>query len=108
MQERGLEMDPAIVGLICLCLFLLLVFLGMPIGFSFVIVGFLGFAGIRNLTQALNLLGLVPYSWASGYMLTVIPLFVLMGQFAFQSEISSDLYDAAYKWVGRKPGGLAL
>ena len=101
-------MDPAVVAIICLCLFFLLVFLGMPIGFSFAIVGFIGFTIIRNVSQALSLLGLIPYSWASGYMLVVIPLFVLMGQFAFQSGISTNLYITAYKWVGRKPGGLAL
>jgi tripartite ATP-independent transporter DctM subunit len=101
-------LEPAIVGIICLLLFFLLVFLGMPIGFSFAIVGFLGFIVIRNLNQALGLLGLIPYSWCSGYMLVVIPLFVLMGQFAFHSGISGDLYSTGYKWVGRQPGGLAL
>ena len=101
-------MDPALVGIMCLLLFFILVFLGMPIGFSFAIVGFLGFIAIRNLNQALSLLGLIPYSWCSGYMLVVIPLFVLMGQFAFHSGISGDLYAAGYKWVGKQPGGLAL
>jgi tripartite ATP-independent transporter DctM subunit len=92
----------------CLLLFFLLVFFGMPIGFSFAIVGFLGFIAIRNLNQALSLLGMIPYSWCSSYMLVVIPLFVLMGQFAFHSGISGDLYAAGYKWVGKQPGGLAL
>ena len=101
-------MDPAIVGIMCLLLFFILVFLGMPIGFSFAIVGFLGFIAIRNLNQALSLLGMIPYSWCSSYMLVVIPLFVLMGQFAFHSGISGDLYATGYKWVGKQPGGLAL
>ena len=101
-------MDPAVIGLICLGLFFVLVFFGMPIGFSFAIAGFIGFIALRNLDQALKLLGLIPYSWASGFMLVVIPLFVLMGQFAYHSGISGDLYAAGYKWVGKKPGGLAL
>lgn len=101
-------MDPAFIGLVSLGLFFLLVFSGMPIGFSFAVVGFIGFVVLRNLDQALNLLGLIPYSWASGYMLVVIPLFVLMGQFAYHSGISGDLYAAGYKWVGKRPGGLAL
>ena len=101
-------MDPAVIGLICLGLFFVLVFFGMPIGFSFAIAGFIGFIALRNLDQALKLLGLIPYSWASGFMLVVIPLFVLMGQFAYHSGISGDLYAAGYKWVGNKPGGLAL
>ena len=101
-------MDPTLIGVLCLCLFFVLVFWGMPIGFSFAIAGFIGFIAIRNFGQALGLLGLVPYSWASGYMLIVIPLFVLMGQFAFHSGISRDLYNTGYKWVGEQPGGLAL
>ena len=101
-------MDPALIGIACLVLFFILVFLGMPVGFSFAIVGFLGFICIRNFNQALSLLGLIPYAWCSGYMLVVIPLFVLMGQFAFHSGISGDLYAAGYRWVGKQPGGLAL
>lgn len=101
-------MEPAMVGLLCIGFFFLLVFMGMPIGFTFAIVGFCGFGAIRGFDQALNLLGLIPYSWSSSYMLVVIPLFVLMGQFAFQSGISTDLYAAGHKWVGAQPGGLAL
>ena len=101
-------MDPVITGIICLVLFFILVALGMPIGFSFATVGFLGFLVVRNLEAALNLLGTVPYTWGSTYAMIVIPLFVLMGQFAFHSGISQDLYTAGYKWIGRQPGGLAL
>ena len=101
-------MDPIFVGIGCLCLFFVLVFIGMPVGYTFASVGFLGFIAIRNFDQALKLLGYIPYSWASGYMLVVIPLFILMGQFAFYSGISAELYRAAYAWLGRKPGGIAL
>jgi C4-dicarboxylate transporter, DctM subunit len=80
----------------------------MPIGFTFALVGFLGFVFLRDLNQALGLLGLIPYSWASTYTLVVLPLYILMGQFAFQSGVSADLYKTGYKWVGRMPGGLAL
>jgi tripartite ATP-independent transporter DctM subunit len=100
--------DPIFVGIGCLCLFFVLVFIGMPVGYTFASVGFLGFIAIRNFDQALKLLGYIPYSWASGYMLVVIPLFILMGQFAFYSGISAELYRAAYAWLGRKPGGIAL
>jgi len=101
-------LEPITIGTISLVLFFLLVVLGMPIGFTFATVGFFGFALVRNLEAALNLLGSVPYTWGSTYTMIVIPLFVLMGQFAFHSGISGDLYNAAYKWVGRLPGGLAL
>jgi tripartite ATP-independent transporter DctM subunit len=80
----------------------------MPIGLSFATAGFLGFALVRDLDPALNLLSVIPYTWASTYTLIVAPLFILMGQFAFHSGISKDLYNTAYKWVGKQPGGLAL
>ncbi len=102
------KLAPVTIGILSLGLFFLLVALGMPIGFTFATVGFLGFALVRNLDAALNLLAAVPYTWGSTYTMIVIPLFVLMGQFAFHSGISGDLYTAAYKWVGRRPGGLAL
>ena len=80
----------------------------MPIGFAFITIGFLGFGLVRSFDSAFYLLGSVPYTWGSTYSMVVIPLFVLMGQFAFQSGISQDLYDTAYKWIGGQPGGIAL
>jgi C4-dicarboxylate transporter, DctM subunit len=88
--------------------FLALVMIGMPIGFSFATVGFIGIIFLRGLDPALSILGSLPYTWASDYNLIAVPLFILMGQFAFHSGISADLYDTAYKWVGKLPGGLAL
>lgn len=101
-------MDPAIISLICFSIFLVLVFLNMPIGFSFAIAGFIGFVSTKGFAQAFSLIGYIPYSWASNYMLVVIPLFVLMGQFAYFSGISGELYTVAQRWVGRLPGGIAL
>lgn len=101
-------MEPVTVGIICVCLFFLFIFVGMPIGFAFFTIGFFGFVLVRNFDSACYLLGSVPYTWGSTYSMVVIPLFVLMGQFAFQSGISRDLYEAGYKWVGGQPGGIAL
>jgi len=80
----------------------------MPIGFAFIIIGFVGFTLVRSLGPALYLVGNVPYTWGSTYTMVVIPLFVLMGQFAYNSGISEDLYKTAYNWVGNQPGGVAL
>ena len=88
--------------------FLLLLSLGMPIALSFATAGIMGIIAIQGLGPGLNLLGQSFYTWTSSYVLTTIPLFVLMGQFAFRSGISGDLYNAAYRWIGRLPGGLAL
>ena len=101
-------MSPFLIGLIAVIAFLVLTMLGMPIGFSFLSVGFVGIIFLRGLDPALSILGSMPYTWASNYNLVAVPLFILMGQFAYHSKISAELYDAAYKWVGKLPGGLAL
>lgn len=101
-------MSPPIWGLLGIVVFLLLVALEMPIGFAFVLVGFTGLIFLKGLGPGLALLGSAPYAWGSKQALVCLPLFILMGQFAFQSGISRDLYDTAYKWIGRFHGGLAL
>jgi len=94
--------------IIGIAVFLVLAFVGMPIAFSFALVGFVGVLLIRGIGPGLSMLGSAPWQWASQAGLIVVPLFILMGQFAFHSGISRDLYIAANKWIGRLPGGLAL
>lgn len=101
-------MSPGVIALLGVAGFLVLVFLRMPIGFAFAIMGALGVMWLKGIGPGLALLGTAPYSWASYQGLIVLPLFALMGSFAFHSGISRDLFDAAYKWLGRLPGGLAL
>jgi C4-dicarboxylate transporter DctM subunit len=88
--------------------FLVLAILGLPIAFSFATMGLVGITLIQGLGPGLSSLADAAYSETASYILTTIPLFVLMGQFAFHSGISRDLFRAAYKWMGRLPGGLAL
>ncbi len=94
----------AIVGL--LFLFLLMI-LGMPVSFAMILTGFLGIITLISVDAAIYMLATNVWGQFSSYGLSVIPLFVLMGQFAFHSGITERLYNAAYKWVGRLPGGLA-
>jgi tripartite ATP-independent transporter DctM subunit len=82
--------------------------LGLPLGFSFALVGFAGMVFLKGLIPALNLLGGNPYSQVASFILCAVPLFILMGQFAFYSGISRDLFSAAYKLMARLPGGLAV
>lgn len=94
----------AVLGIVIL---LALMFLGMNIGLAMTMVGFVGYAVVVNLTAALGVLQNVPASQASTYALTVIPLFILMGNFAFASGMSEGLYNAGNKWLNHLPGGLA-
>jgi C4-dicarboxylate transporter, DctM subunit len=101
-------LSPIAIGLIGMLCFVCLVALNIPLAFSFIIVGFIGVIFMKGLGPGLALLGSIPYSLAASYSLSVLPLFILMGQFAFHSGTGKDLYDTAYKWLGRLPGGLAL
>ncbi len=101
-------MSPIIINIIALVGFFVLVAINMPIGFAFAIVGFIGVILLKGMPSALILLGTTPFQWASMSSLIVMPLFILMGQLAFYSGISTDLFNAAHKWAGRLPGGMAL
>jgi tripartite ATP-independent transporter DctM subunit len=72
------------------------------------IVGFLGFCYLANPVAALNLIAKDFFDVFSSYGLTVVPLFVLMGQIAFNAGIARRLYGSTYKFVGHVPGGLAM
>ncbi|MDX2448189.1 MAG: TRAP transporter large permease subunit [Desulfobacterales bacterium] len=97
------------VGLLGMLLLFALLFLGMPIGFGMATTGYLGMILIyKGVGPAQAMLGIGSVETGSSYMLTVIPLFILMGELAYRSGISQDLFDTANKWLGRAPGGLAM
>ncbi len=101
-------MTPTLIGLIGIIILFGLLFSRMPIGFIMLIVGFVGFGSIVTFDAALSLIAKDIFTVFSSYNLTVIPLFVLMGQIAFHAGISTRLFDAAYKCIGHLPGGLAI
>jgi len=94
-----------IIGIIVLVIFL---FSNMPVGFVMGFLGFLGFSYVIALGPGLSLLARDVFDVFSSYSLTVIPLFVFMGQIAFHAGISKRLYDAAYVFLGNRKGGLAM
>jgi tripartite ATP-independent transporter DctM subunit len=100
-------MDPLIVAVIGLVLMSLLMLLGMPIAFTMLAAGLLGNAYLLSIPAATHLAATNVWEQFSSYGLSVIPLFVLMGQFAYRAGTTERLYRAAYTWVGRMPGGLA-
>ena len=89
-------------------LMFILFFLGMPVGFAMAIVGFGGFCYVVSLKAGLNMVGAVFWTTFSQYGLTVIPLFIFMGQIAYYSGVNEKLYTAAYRWVGHIRGGMAM
>lgn len=85
-----------------------LMLLGIPIGFAMMAVGVLGVATIIGLEPSLSLLGQTYFDNARNYSLSVLPLFLVMGNFVVQSGIAEDLYKAANAWLRHWRGGLAM
>ena len=96
------------IGIIGIVILVILLFSQMPVGFVMGFLGFLGFSYVVNLEAGLSLLVRDVWDVFSSYGLTVIPLFVFMGQIAFHSGISRRLYDSAYVLLGHRRGGLAM
>lgn len=101
-------MSPELAGVAGIALMLLLILLGVPIGWALLAAGAIGNAVLSGVPQ--SALQLVSVIWESGtnFLLIALPMFVLMGQLAYHAGIAPDLYDAVHKWFGRLPGGLAV
>ena len=95
----------AILGF--LAMFVLMA-LRVPIGIAMGLVGVFGFASVRGLAPALNLLTTSPFRVVTDFNLTLVPFFVLMGVFATNSGMSRELFRAGNAWLGSFRGGLAL
>jgi TRAP-type C4-dicarboxylate transport system permease large subunit len=101
-------MDATTVGIIGIAVMVLIFFSRMPVAYVMTLIGFLGFSIMISFKGGLNLLSRNIYEVFSSYGLTTIPLFIFMGQLAFNSGISSRLYDTGYKFLGSTRGGLAM
>ncbi|MEW6264237.1 MAG: TRAP transporter large permease [Thermodesulfobacteriota bacterium] len=101
-------MSVTIIGFLVIVLLFVLFALGLEIGFAMGLAGFIGFGLIVSWDAAFNLVAKDIFSVLSSYGLTVIPLFVLMGQIGASGGVARSLYDAGYKFIGHIPGGLAI
>ena len=101
-------MNEVVIGIIGLAVVLLMFLTGIELGFAMALVGFVGFSIIVSTQAALNLLAKDIFDVFSSYGFTVIPLFVLMGQIAFNAGIAKRLYNTSYRFIGHIPGGLAM
>jgi C4-dicarboxylate transporter DctM subunit len=103
-----MRMYEVTVGLVGLGVVLILFLTGIELGFAMALIGFLGFAVLISTEAALNLLAKDFFDVFSSYGFTVIPLFVLMGQVAFNAGIAKRLFNTAYRFIGHVPGGMAM
>jgi tripartite ATP-independent transporter DctM subunit len=101
-------MNEITLGIIGLAVLLLLFASGIELAFAMALVGFVGFGLLNGFQSAMNLLGRDIYDVITNYGYTVFPLFILMGQIGYNAGIAVRLYDAAHKFIGHIPGGLAM
>ena len=101
-------MTPLEMGIVGCVLLLVLLMSSMPVAFVMGVIGAAGFAAVIDPSAAMSMMSTELVNTFSSKSLTVIPLFVFMGQVAFHSGISRRLFDAAYHWLGPLPGGMAM
>ena len=88
---------------------LAMLLLGVPIAFSLATAGIVGIVLLGgDLNVVLRILGTTPFGAAAEYVLTTIPMFILMAYFSASSGLARDLYTAAAQWLSRVRGGLAI
>ena len=101
-------MESWVVGLIGICCLLGLIALRVHVAFALTIVGIAGYYWLMGWRATAGLLGLVPFSFIASFILTTIPLFLLMGYLAHHAGLTSDIYRTARYWPSKVPGGLAI
>lgn len=101
-------MSPPLIGALGTVILLIVMLFGMPIGFTMALVGFAGFSYLINLRAGVDLLETIPYRTVAAYPMSLIPMFILMGEIAACAGIITGLYNTAQKWLGHLPGGLAI
>lgn len=99
-------MDRELIGWIAIGVLCVLLVLRTPIGVALMAIGFAGYWAVAGLEPALRILGVIPYAKVATYSFTVVPLFMIMGHFAYYAGFATDLFKAAQRMVGSLPGGL--
>jgi tripartite ATP-independent transporter DctM subunit len=107
-REAGRRMTNFDIGVVMFVGALVIIALRMPVGIAMLLVGGLGFVAISGATPLLAQLKSITYSKFSNYTLSVIPMFLLMGEFAGKGGLSAALYRAGRAWFGHWRGGLAI
>jgi tripartite ATP-independent transporter DctM subunit len=101
-------MEPVTLGVLSFVALTVFLLSGMRIAFATAMCGFLGLWMLRGYDPAASLSATSIYGHLTNYNLLVLPLFILMGFFAYHAGITRDLYWTARQWFGHLPGGLAI
>jgi len=101
-------MDPLFAGYLGLVALTVLIILGVRVAFATALVGIIGIGLLKGWGAALNIAGYLPHGIVAHYGLSVIPLFIIMGYFAYFAGLTRDVFQTARYWFGHFPGGLAV
>jgi TRAP-type mannitol/chloroaromatic compound transport system permease large subunit len=98
--------QPQLAGLMGVVLLMVFLALGVPIGFGAAVVGFLGILSLVGMGPALMTTATAPFSKIVNYTYSAIPLFVVMGYFAYGSGLGREAFEVGKRWLGGIAGGL--
>ena len=101
-------MDPSTVGLLAFVGMMILIVMGVPIGFAMLTTAVVGFFIVGRPNFAETQLSITFFDQGTSFVFVAVPLYFMMGQLVQRTNIAYDLYEAVYRWLGRLPGGLAI
>jgi tripartite ATP-independent transporter DctM subunit len=101
-------MDPSIVGILGFAGMMVLIIMGVPIGFAMLTTAAVGFFVVGRPNFAETQLSITFFDQGTSFVFVAVPLYFMMGQIVQRTNIAFDLYEAVYRWLGRLPGGLAI
>ncbi len=102
------DLSPDIQGILGVLLLLIMVLAGVRVYIAAAFVGLVGLVNMIGWDAGAGMIGTIPHSKSVSYTLSVLPIFILIGFLAFHAGITQALFDAARKWLGWVPGGLAV
>lgn len=81
---------------------------GIPVAYSMAIAGTIGLVWILGFQQSLGVLQSAPHTTVANFLLSAVPMFILMAEYLSESGLTEDIFAAANAWLGHIPGGLAM
>ncbi|WP_028660553.1 TRAP transporter large permease [Nocardioides insulae] len=99
---------PAVAGLWCIGMMLVLMFLGVPIAVSLAIPSLVGIYALSGIPATENILSTAPYHSVSKWSMSVLPMFIFMGMLLSQSGMTTRIYRATDRWFSWLPGGIGI
>ncbi|MBM3384930.1 MAG: TRAP transporter large permease, partial [Betaproteobacteria bacterium] len=102
-------MDPLSIGIVGAVALVLLAVIGVRIAYAAALVGVLGLMILmKDFYPAIVAAGTVPFAKGTSYELSVLPMFILIGYLAYYAGMTTTSFEAAKRWFGWMPGGLAI